>query len=283
MKVVTTLAELRDGRIEFHDPFGLVPTMGFLHEGHLSLIRRAREECSSVCVSIFVNPTQFSPDEDLDAYPRDLENDLSLLEAEGVDLVWTPTVDEMYPSEYQTWIMVEKLTQVLEGANRPGHFRGVATVVAKLFNAVQPDRAYFGQKDAQQAIVIQRMARDLNFHLEVVVCPTLREPDGLAMSSRNTYLDRDQRSAATILYRALTAAVEAFETGENNADALRDLMSDALSTEPLARTQYVSVADPETLEEITGPVDRALLLMAVYVGETRLIDNVVIGAQSTGH
>lgn len=283
MKVVTTLAELRDGRIEFHDPFGLVPTMGFLHEGHLSLIRRAREECSSVCVSIFVNPTQFSPDEDLDAYPRDLENDLSLLEAEGVDLVWTPTVDEMYPSEYQTWIMVEKLTQVLEGANRPGHFRGVATVVAKLFNAVQPDRAYFGQKDAQQAIVIQRMARDLNFHLEVVVCPTLREPDGLAMSSRNTYLDRDQRSAATILYRALTAAVEAFETGENNADALRDLMSDALSTEPLARTQYVSVADPVTLEEITGPVERALLSMAVYVGETRLIDNVVIGAQSTGH
>lgn len=283
MKVVTTLAELRDGRIEFHDPFGLVPTMGFLHEGHLSLIRRAREECSSVCVSIFVNPTQFSPDEDLDAYPRDLENDLSLLEAEGVDLVWTPTVDEMYPSEYQTWIMVEKLTQVLEGANRPGHFRGVATVVAKLFNAVQPDRAYFGQKDAQQAIVIQRMARDLNFHLEVVVCPTLREPDGLAMSSRNTYLDRDQRSAATILYRALTAAVEAFETGENNADALRDLMSDALSTEPLARTQYVSVADPVTLEEITGPVERALFSMAVYVGETRLIDNVVIGAQSTGH
>jgi pantoate--beta-alanine ligase len=283
MKVVTTLAELREGRSEFPDPFGLVPTMGFLHEGHLSLMRRAREECSSVCVSIFVNPTQFSPDEDLDAYPRDLENDLSLLEAEGVDLVWTPTVDEMYPSEYQTWIMVEKLTQVLEGANRPGHFRGVATVVAKLFNAVQPDRAYFGQKDAQQAIVIQRMARDLNFHLEVVVCPTLREPDGLAMSSRNTYLDRDQRSAATILYRALTAAVEAFETGENNADALRDLMSDVLSTEPLARTQYVSVADPVTLEEITGPVERALLSMAVYVGETRLIDNVVIGAQSTGH
>lgn len=283
MKVVTTLAELRDGRIEFPDPFGFVPTMGFLHEGHLSLVRRARGECSSVCVSIFVNPTQFSPNEDLDAYPSDLENDLSLLEAEGVDLVWTPIVDEMYPSEYQTWIVVEKLTQVLEGANRPGHFRGVATVVAKLFNAVQPDRAYFGQKDAQQAIVIQRMARDLNYPLEVVVCPTLREPSGLAMSSRNTYLDREQRSAATILYRALTAAVEVFEAGENNADALRDLMSDILSTEPLARTQYVSVADPDTLEEFAGPVERALLSMAVYVGETRLIDNVVVGAQASGH
>jgi pantoate--beta-alanine ligase len=282
MKVVTTLAELHDNRVELPVPFGFVPTMGFLHEGHLSLVRRAREECGSVCVSIFINPTQFSPNEDLDAYPRDLVNDLSLLEAEGVDLVWTPTVDEMYPSEYQTWIMVEKLTQVLEGANRPGHFRGVATIVGKLFIAVQPDRAYFGQKDAQQAIVIRRMVRDLNFPLEVVVCPTVRELDGLAMSSRNTYLDREQRSAATILYRALTAAVEAFDAGENNADALRDLMSDVLSTEPLARTQYISVADPDTLEEFTGPVECALLSMAVYVGETRLIDNMVIGSQASG-
>lgn len=282
MKVVTTLAELCDNRVELPEPFGFVPTMGFLHEGHLSLVRRAREECRSVGVSIFVNPTQFSPNEDLDAYPRDLMNDLSLLEAEGVDLVWTPTVDEMYPSEYQTWIMVEKLTQVLEGANRPGHFRGVATIVAKLFIAVRPDRTYFGQKDAQQVIVIRRMVRDLNFPLEVVVCPTVRELDGLAMSSRNTYLDREQRSAATILYRALTAAVEAFEAGENNADALRDLMSDVLATEPLARTQYISVADPDTLEEFSGTVERALLSMAVYVGETRLIDNMVIGSQASG-
>jgi pantoate--beta-alanine ligase len=277
MKVVTTLAELRDARIELPDPFGLVPTMGYLHEGHISLVRRAQQECKSVGVSIFVNPTQFSPNEDLDAYPRDLENDLRLLEAEGVDLVWTPTEDEMYPSEYQTWVVVEKLTRVLEGVNRPGHFRGVTTVVAKLFNAAQPDRAYFGQKDAQQAIVIQQMVRDVNFPLEVVICPTERELDGLAMSSRNTHLNREQRSAATVLYRALTAAVEAFEAGERNAGALRDRMSDVLSNEPLANPQYVSVADPETLEELSGAVERALLSMAVYVGETRLIDNVVLG------
>ncbi len=277
MKVVTTLAELRDARIELPDPFGLVPTMGYLHEGHISLVRRAQQECKSVGVSIFLNPKQFSPNEDLDVYPRDMENDLRLLEVEGVDLVWTPTKDEMYPSEYQTWIVVEKLTQVLEGANRPGHFRGVTTVVAKLFNASQPDRAYFGQKDAQQAIVIQQMVRDVNFPLEVVVCPTVREPDGLAMSSRNKHLNREQRSAATVLYRALTAAVEAFEAGERNAGALRDRMSDVLSNEPLANPQYVSVADPETLEELSGAVERALLSMAVYVGETRLIDNVVLG------
>jgi pantoate--beta-alanine ligase len=277
MKVVTTLAELRDTRIELPDPFGLVPTMGYLHEGHISLVRRARQECKSVGVSIFVNPTQFSPNEDLDAYPRDLENDLRLLEAEDVDLVWTPTEDEMYPSEYQTWVVVEKLTRVLEGANRPGHFRGVTTVVAKLFNAAQPDRAYFGQKDAQQAIVIRQMVRDVNFPIEVVVCPTVREHDGLAMSSRNAYLNREQRSAATVLYRALTVAVEAFEAGERNAGTLRDRMSDVLSKEPLANPQYMSVADPETLEELSGAVERALLSIAVFVGEIRLIDNVILG------
>jgi len=199
MMIVSTLEELRSARSILDDPVGLVPTMGYLHEGHLSLVRRAVEECASVVVSIFVNPTQFGPSEDLAAYPRDMERDLRLLEPLGVDLVWTPTPEIMYPSRYQTWVQVEALTEPLEGAMRPGHFRGVTTVVAKLFNGVQPARAYFGQKDAQQAAVIRHMARDLNFPLEVVVCPTVREPDGLAMSSRNAYLHSEQRRVATAL------------------------------------------------------------------------------------
>lgn len=277
MKVVTTIAELNTFRATLPNPVGLVPTMGYLHEGHLSLVRRARTDCASVVVTIFVNPTQFGENEDLDAYPRDLDRDFDLLSAEGVDLVWTPMDEEIYPVGYQTWVTVEELSQILEGHHRPGHFRGVTTVVAKLFNATQSDKAYFGQKDAQQAVVIQRMAHDLNFPLEVIVCPTLREPDGLAMSSRNTYLDPKQREAATVLYRSLTAAVQAFEVGERDAEALRNRMSEVLSTEPLAQPQYVSVADPDTLEELNGPVERALFSMAVYVGKTRLIDNMVVG------
>jgi|Deesub1362A_J573_1020465.scaffolds.fasta_scaffold01295_10 pantoate--beta-alanine ligase len=278
MKVVTTLAGLWDARRALPDPLGLVPTMGYLHEGHLSLVRRAREECASVAVSIFVNPTQFGPSEDLDAYPRDLDRDLGLLQKEGVDLVWTPTEEEMYPPDYQTWVTVEKVTRRLEGQHRPNHFRGVATVVAKLFNALQPQRAYFGQKDAQQAVVIQRMVRDLSYPVRVVVCPIVREPDGLAMSSRNTYLSPEQREAATVLYRALQAARAAFEAGERQAEALRREMQRVLNAEPLARTQYVSVADPETLEELEGPVERALLSMAVFVGKTRLIDSILLGS-----
>ncbi|KPK91937.1 MAG: pantoate--beta-alanine ligase [Anaerolineae bacterium SM23_ 63] len=277
MKVVTTIAELRKILAALPKPLGLVPTMGYLHEGHLSLVRRARGECVSVVVSIFVNPTQFGENEDLSAYPRDLDRDFDLLGAEGADLVWTPTQEEIYPVGYQTWVTVENLSQMLEGHHRPGHFRGVTTVVAKLFNATQPDKAYFGQKDAQQAVVIRRMTEDLNFPLEVVVCPTLREPDGLAMSSRNTYLDPKQRQAATVVYRSLAAAVQAFETGERDAEVLRNRMSEVLSTEPLAEPQYVSVANPETLEELNGSVERALFSMAVYVGKTRLIDNVVVG------
>lgn len=279
MKVVTGIAELRLLREKQPAPFGLVPTMGFLHEGHLSLVRRARQECSSVSVSIFVNPTQFSPQEDLEAYPRDLDRDLSLLRKEGVDLLWKPTAEEMYPADFQTWVEVETMTQALEGLHRPGHFRGVTTVVAKLFNVVQPDRAYFGQKDAQQAAVIRRMVQDLNIPLEVVVCPTVREPDGLAMSSRNSYLNDEQRKAAAVLYQALQTATEKFEEGERDADALRTLMSRVLAGEPLAKTQYVSVADVDTLEELFGDIDRALLSMAVYVGKTRLIDNMVIGGR----
>jgi pantoate--beta-alanine ligase len=283
MKVEAAIAELRKSRAALSQPFGFVPTMGYLHEGHLSLVRRARNECPSVGLSIFVNPTQFSESEDLSAYPRDLDRDLRLLEAEGVDLVWTPTSEEMYPEGYQTWVTVEAITQPLEGLHRPGHFRGVTTVVAKLFNAIRPDKAYFGQKDAQQAVVIQRMAEDLNFPLEVVVCPTVRDSDGLAMSSRNSYLDPKQREAATVLFRSLSSAVQSFEAGERDAEVLRTRMSDVLATEPLARPQYVSVADPDTLKELDGPIERALFSMAVYVGQTRLIDNMVVGDWSSGH
>jgi pantoate--beta-alanine ligase len=277
MMIVSTLDELRSARSILDDPIGLVPTMGYLHEGHLSLVKRAKEECASVAVSIFVNPTQFGPDEDLAAYPRDLERDLRLLESLGVDLVWTPTPEIMYPDGYQTWVQVEALTVPLEGARRHGHFRGVTTVVAKLFNGVQPAKAYFGQKDAQQAAVIRRMVRDLNFPLEVVVCPTVREPDGLAMSSRNAYLDPEQRQAATVLYRALSAAKEAYEAGERDAEKLRALMRETLAAEPLAEMQYVSCADYDTLEELDTVSGKALLSMAVFVGKTRLIDNFVLG------
>lgn len=284
MRTVTTLSELRAARAQLIEPVGLVPTMGYLHEGHLSLVRRARIECASVVASIFVNPTQFGPAEDLDAYPRDLPRDQRLLESEGVDLVWTPTPAVMYPEDFQTWVTVEEVTQPLEGARRPGHFRGVTTIVAKLFNGVLPQRAYFGQKDAQQARVIQQMARDLNFPIQIVVCPIVREPDGLAMSSRNTYLDPDERRAATVLHRALTQAQAAFDSGERDADVLRNIVTRTVGEEPLADLQYISCAHPETLEELDAIAgDRALLSMAVYVGKTRktrLIDNVVLGGDT---
>jgi pantoate--beta-alanine ligase len=278
MKTVTTLSELRSARRKLPGPVGLVPTMGYLHTGHLSLVKLARKTCQSVVVSIFVNPTQFGPQEDLASYPRDLERDLELLRAEKTDLVWTPTAEEMYPTDYQTWVTVEEITKTLEGGMRPGHFRGVATVVAKLFNAVQPDKAFFGQKDAQQAAVIHRMVRDLNFNLEVVVCPIVREPDGLALSSRNVYLKPDQRRAAIVLSKALAAARSAFETGERDAEQLRQIMVQTIGSEPLARIQYVSCADRDTLREIQGQIEnQALLSMAVYFDKTRLIDNTILG------
>jgi pantoate--beta-alanine ligase len=276
MIIASPLPELRAARLALPGVFGLVPTMGFLHEGHLSLVRRARQDCGHVGVSIFVNPTQFGPNEDLARYPRDMERDLRLLEDEGVDLVWSPSPEIVYPSGFQTWVTVEEVSKPLEGAQRPGHFRGVATVVAKLFNAFTPDRAYFGQKDAQQVAVIRQMARDLNFPLEVVVCPTVREPDGLALSSRNAYLGPDERRAAPVLYRALCAAQAAFERGERDAQALRRVMQDALAAEPLARPDYVSVADPDALEELEQVQEGALLSMAVRIGGTRLIDNLVL-------
>ena len=280
METVVTLAELRRLRATLSEPAGLVPTMGYLHEGHLSLVRRARLECPSVVVSIFVNPTQFAPDEDLATYPRDLERDKRLLAAEGADLVWIPTPESMYPPGFQTWVTVKEVAQPLEGEMRPGHFPGVATVVAKLFNCVQPQRAYFGQKDAQQAVVIRQLTRDLDFPVEIVICPIVRESDGLAMSSRNAYLGPKERGAATVLVRGLTAAREAFESGERNADRLRHVVTETVATEPLAQLQYVSCAHPDTLQELETVRSRALLSLAAYVGQTRLIDNMVLGETS---
>src|SRR5262245_29745854 len=249
MEIIETVAALRKARSR-HARLGLVPTMGFLHEGHLSLVRRARQECGAAAVSIFVNPTQFGPGEDFARYPRNLQRDLELLADVQTDLVFTPAASEVYPPGHATGVEVGAVTDVLEGAVRPGHFRGVATVVCKLFNIVQPTRAYFGQKDAQQTVVIRKMVRDLDMPLEVVVCPTVREPDGLAMSSRNTYLAPDERRAATVLYRALGLAEGRFEAGERYGEALRRIVRVTLATEPLAHPDYVSVADRETLREL---------------------------------
>ena len=277
MIVVSGFPELRQARAQLAEPVGFVPTMGYLHEGHLSLIRAAHANCASVAVSIFVNPTQFGPHEDLESYPRDLPRDLTLLEKEGVELTWAPTPEIMYPTGYQTWVTVENITRPLEGKMRPGHFHGVTTVVAKLFNAIQPQRAYFGQKDAQQAAVIRQMARDLNFPIEIITCPTVREADGLAMSSRNAYLNPDERKAAAVLFRALQEAQSAFARGDKSAPSLRDLMVRVIQAEPLARLEYVSCADPDTLAEIEGDASPGdLLSMAVFIGKTRLIDNTLL-------
>jgi len=282
MNIVKTVAEVRAER--WRDPaltWGLVPTMGALHEGHLALARRAKAENHRVAVSIFVNPAQFNNPDDLKKYPRTVERDLDLLRRAGVDLAWTPTVEEVYPPDFQTAVNVEEVTQVLEGAARPGHFTGVATVVAKLFNVFQPARAYFGQKDAQQVVVIQQMARDLNFNLEIVTVPTVRETDGLAMSSRNARLNPMQRQAAAVLYRALMAADQAWRRGERDAGKLRLMMTEVLNGEPQARLEYVSAADPLTLQEVKGKASRLLLSMAVFIGEVRLIDNIIVVDVST--
>ena len=276
MKIVVTLDELRQRRSELKEPVGLVPTMGYLHEGHLSMVRQARRECASVVVSIFVNPTQFGPREDLSKYPRDLQRDMDLLRPAGVDLVWTPTNEVMYPKGYQTWVTVDELTKPLEGAMRPGHFRGVTTVVAKLFNAALPQKAYFGQKDAQQAVVIRRMTQDMNFPIEIVVCPTVREPDGLAMSSRNVYLSPSERKAALVLSSSLLHAKDAFINGERETKVLRTLVLETLASEPTVKVEYVSCAHPDTLQELDGKVERVLISLAVLIGKTRLIDNIIL-------
>jgi len=276
MKVVASFEELVLERDRLENPLGLVPTMGFLHEGHLSLVDQAKLNCASVVVSIFVNPTQFGPKEDLAAYPRNLERDLTLLEKSGVDLVWTPSNDQMYLPGHQTWVEVDQVTQTLEGAMRPGHFKGVTTVVAKLFNAIRPTRAYFGQKDAQQVAVIRQMIRDLNYPIDLIVCPIVRETDGLAMSSRNAYLSEGERKAASVLHRALQKAQASYLAGERDGEILRKMMHETLVAEPLAQPQYVSCADPITLQELNTITSGALLSMAVYIGSTRLIDNLVL-------
>lgn len=278
MQVIGTIDAFRAARSRY-PRLGLVPTMGFLHDGHLSLVRRAREECGAVAVSIFVNPTQFGANEDFASYPRNPERDLALLREAQTDLVFTPTPAVVYPPGHDTGVEVGSVTGVLEGAVRPGHFRGVATVVCKLFNIVQPTRAYFGQKDAQQTVVISKMVRDLDMPLEVVICPTVREADGLAMSSRNAYLAADERRAAAVLRRALAAAEARFASGERSGEALRQAMRETLATEPMGSIEYVSIADRRSLNELEQvEVDGALASMAVRIGKTRLIDNVILGA-----
>lgn len=276
MKVVETIDDMKRLRHQLAEPAGFVPTMGYLHEGHLTLVRHAKAENSSVVVSIFVNPTQFGPQEDFNKYPRDPQRDLAMLEKEKTDIVFMPSVAEMYPPQFNSWVEVSKVTDRLEGAYRPGHFRGVATVVAKLFNIVQPNKAYFGQKDAQQVIVIKKMVSDLNMNLEVVTIPTVREPDGLAMSSRNIYLNPKERRAATVLYQALTFAQKLWAKGENDAQRLRQQMIALIQKEPLADIDYVSIADLETLKELDVVKAGAVVSLAVKIGKTRLIDNVVL-------
>jgi pantoate--beta-alanine ligase len=276
MRVVETIAEMRRERKDLEGPVGFVPTMGFLHDGHLSLVRRAREENASVAVSIFVNPTQFGPKEDFKKYPRDTKRDLELLEP-ITDIVFMPADKEMYPDDYDSWVEVGTITEKLEGASRPGHFRGVSTVVTKLFNIVQPDKAYFGQKDAQQVLVIRKMVADLDMNLEVVACPTIREPDGLAMSSRNIYLKDQQRQAATVLYRALNLAEKRWSQGEKDAGEIRLEMTEIINMEPLAKIDYISIADAETLKETFHKIKPPVLVsLAVKIGKTRLIDNVAL-------
>ena len=276
MKITTKLSELRSARASLSGLVGFVPTMGYLHSGHLSLVEAARRDCDRVVVSIFVNPAQFGPEEDLEAYPRNPERDIKLLEEAGVDVLWMPTDEDIYPQDYQTWITVEKVSRPLEGIMRPDHFKGVTTIVAKLFNAVQPHHAYFGQKDAQQVAVIQRMVSDLNFPIKIVVIPIVRADDGLALSSRNAYLNKAERQAALVLYKALNSAKELIDGGEQDADKVRNHMIAVLDSEPLARKEYVSCADPNSLDELELINSQALLSMAVRIGKTRLIDNFLL-------
>jgi pantoate--beta-alanine ligase len=286
MKLVETVAEMEAARERLEGAVGLVPTMGYLHEGHLSLVRRARRECACVVVSIFVNPTQFGPQEDFERYPRDPERDLRLLAAERADIVFMPPVDEMYPpgpsaalrTGFDQWVEVSgPLTGRLEGAARPGHFRGVTTIVARLFRVVRPHRAYFGQKDAQQLRVIRRMVTELGLPVEVIAAPTVREADGLAMSSRNVYLSPEQRVAALVLSRSLRLARRmAMEQGVSDADRVRDKLSNLIRAQPGAELEYVSISDEDTLEEVET-IDRpVLVLLAARLGATRLIDNAVL-------
>ena len=279
MNITHTITETRDrirqARAEGKS-IGLVPTMGFFHEGHLSLMRQAREDNDFVVVSLFVNPIQFGPSEDFRDYPRDLDRDAGVTEEVGVDLIFNPSVEEMYREGHNTYVAVRKLTEGLCGASRPGHFLGVTTVVLKLLNIIQPDRAYFGQKDYQQLKVIERMVRDLDVPVEIVPMPIVREPDGLAMSSRNSYLSPDERQAALVVSKALAHGQERLNSGVTSGEELRRKVEEFIEKEPLAEIDYVAVVDPEDLDRLVEIEDRALLALAVRIGRTRLIDNAVI-------
>jgi len=276
MIVARTVAELRASRSRLPDPVGFVPPMGFLHEGHAALVHLSIEENASTVVSIFVNPTQFAPTEDLASYPRDEARDFELLERSGADLVFTPSAEEIYAADHETWIILDHLMRRLEGNLRPTHFQGVATVVSQLFHIVQPQAAYFGQKDAQQALVIQQMIRDLHFPIDLRVGDTVREPDGLAFSSRNTYLSAEERAAAPVLRRSLDLAEQLWLEGERDAERIRKQMTEHIEQEPLAHLDYASIADVRTLEEIHVIDRKALVSLAVRIGKTRLIDNAVL-------
>ena len=255
---------------------GLVPTMGALHEGHLSLVRAAKAQCDAVAVSIFVNPTQFGPTEDLSKYPRQFERDCRLLEKEGVEILFAPAVEEIYLGSAVTWVVVEGLSEKLDGRSRPGHFRGVTTVVSKLFHIIEPEAAFFGQKDAAQLAVIRRMVRDLNFPVEIVACPIVREPDGLALSSRNAYLNREERSRALVLQRSLQRTLREFQAGERNAAKLISAAKEVIAGEPQAALDYFEIVDPDTLDPVERISQKTLVAVAAYIGTTRLIDNAVL-------
>jgi pantoate--beta-alanine ligase len=279
MRILTTIAETQSACAQVRDDgwvLGLVPTMGALHAGHISLVHAAREVCDAVAVSIFVNPTQFGPNEDFAKYPRTFERDCALLEAEGVDLLFAPGVEEMYPAGVSTFVNVEGVSERLDGASRPGHFRGVTTVVSKLFHIVGPQKAFFGQKDAAQVAVLRKMVRDLNFPLEMVICPIVREPDGLAMSSRNRYLAEKERRQALVLRRSLRQVEKLAAAGEKSSQKLIDAAREVLASESEVRIDYVSVVNPDTLEDVADTGSGALAAVAAFVGTTRLIDNVLI-------
>jgi len=283
MKIVETIAEVKSIVCAWKKSdasIGFVPTMGYLHEGHLSLIQRARQENDRVVVSIFVNPTQFGANEDLDSYPRDLQHDAALCENTGVDLIFHPTPEQMYPKGFCSFVDVDVLTKELCGLSRPVHFRGVCTVVSKLFHIITPDRAYFGEKDAQQLAVIKRMVQDLNMDVDVIGCPIVRETDGLAKSSRNTYLSPEERKAALVLSRSITQGKKYVQQGEKNAHTLVQAMTEIIEKEPLAKIDYVKVVDLFTMQQI-DTLDRPFLAaMAVYIEKTRLIDNFIVGGEN---
>ena len=279
MKICATIPEARaacrDARAS-RKRLGLVPTMGALHEGHLSLVRAAKAQCDAVAVSIFVNPTQFGPTEDLSKYPRQFDRDCRLLEKEGVDILFAPSVEEIYPDGPVTWVLVEGLSEKLDGRTRPGHFRGVTTIVAKLFHIIEPDTAFFGQKDAAQLAVIQRMVQDLNLPVEIVACPIVRESDGLAMSSRNAYLNLEERGRALVLQRSLQRAQQEFQAGERIAAKLVSAAKEVFAREPQVVLDYFEIVDPDTLDPVERISQKTLVAVAAYVGSTRLIDNTVL-------